>query len=84
MAARRCKALLASPPTLYFSSGAYAKVTQLIQPAGLCWSNITLSTTNRQAWFDGANLLRPKLRLKTPDDVRDFRRDVKAAEQRAG
>lgn len=72
--------VVGGPPALYYSSGAYAKVTQLIQPAGALLVEYHFIYDEPEAWFNGANLLRPKLRLKTPDDVREFRRDVKAAE----
>jgi hypothetical protein len=67
--------------TLYYSSGGYAKVTQLVQPAGALLFEYHFIYDEPQAWFNGSNLLRPKLRTTTDGDVRTFRRDVKYAEK---
>jgi hypothetical protein len=73
--------VVGGPPTLYYSSGAYAKVTQLVQPAGALLVEYHFVYDEPQPWFNGANLLRSKLPQSAPDDVRTFRRDVKTAEQ---
>jgi hypothetical protein len=73
--------VVGGPPTLYYSSGAYAKVTQLIQPAGALLVEYHFVYDEPNGWFNGVNLLRPKLRgTKTDGDVRKFRRDLQAAE----
>lgn len=66
--------VVGGPPTLYFSSGAYAKVTKLVNPAGALLVEYHFVYDEPEAWFGGANLLRSKLPQKTRDDVKDFRR----------
>jgi hypothetical protein len=73
--------VVGGPPILYFSSGAYAKVTKLVQPAGALLVEYHFVYDEPDGWFNGVNLLRSKLPQSTPNDVRDFRRDVKTAEQ---
>ena len=66
--------VVGGPPTLYFSSGAYAKVTKLVNPAGALLVEYHFIYDEPEAWFGGANLLRSKLPQKTREDVKDFRR----------
>lgn len=73
--------VVGGPAVLYYSTGGYAKVTQLVEPAGALLVEYHLIYDEPQGWFGGANLLRSKFPQSTPDDVRSFRRDVKAAEQ---
>ncbi|HEX4000332.1 MAG TPA: hypothetical protein VHX65_17405 [Pirellulales bacterium] len=68
-------------PTPYDSFGGYAKVTRLVEPAGALFVEYHLVYDEPQGWFNGANLLRAKLPQATPGDVREFRRDVRTAEQ---
>jgi hypothetical protein len=69
--------VVGDPPTLYYYSGAYAKVTQLIEPAGALLVEYHFVYEEPQGWFNGANLLRSKLPAKTEGDVHDFRRELR-------
>jgi hypothetical protein len=70
-------------PTPYVSAGGYVKITKLLQPAGALLVEYHMVYDEPNGWFDGKNLLRPKLNTKTEDDVRNFRRKVKNAAQAA-
>jgi len=72
--------VVSGTPILYFSHGSYAKVTKLIAPAGALLVDYHFVYDEPEGWFNGANLLRSKLRAKTEGDVRTFRRQVKVAE----
>ena len=68
-------------PVLYFSSGAYSKVTKLAKPAGALLVEYHFVYDEPEGWFGGANLLRTKLLQLADQNVKDFRLDVKTAEQ---
>ena len=67
------------PPVTYDSAGGYMKVTKLVQPAGALFVEYHLVYDEPQGWFNGRDLLRAKLRLKTEGDVRSFRHQVMQA-----
>ena len=69
------------PPTPYDSAGGYIKVTKLVQPAGALFVEYHLVYDEPQGWFNGRDLLRAKLRIKTEGDVRSFRKQVLEANQ---
>jgi hypothetical protein len=73
--------MLLGQPSLYISAGGYLKTTRLVQPAGALLVEYHLVYDEPFGWFDGKNLLRPKLNTKAEDDVRTFRRKVKAASE---
>jgi hypothetical protein len=64
------------PPVPYDSAGGFIKVTKLVQPAGALFVEYHLVYEEPKGWFNGRDLLRAKLRLKTEEDVRSFRRQV--------
>lgn len=66
-------------PELYYSTGAYTRISELVEPAGAQLVEYHLVYDEPQAWFDGANLLRSKLPAQAKDDVRSFRRKLKMA-----
>jgi hypothetical protein len=68
-------------PSPYVSAGGYLKATKLIQPAGALLVEYHLVYEEPFGWFGGKNLLRTKLNAKAEDDVRTFRRKVKAASE---
>jgi hypothetical protein len=63
-------------PTVYHSSGGYTKISELVDVAGSLLVEYHFVFDEPEAWFNGNDLLRPKLQLQTPDDVRMFRRKV--------
>jgi hypothetical protein len=69
-------------PSLYYSFGGYAKVTKLVEPAGALFVEYHLTYDEPTAWFGGHQLLQSKFPMMAPDDVRNFRRDVRDAEGR--
>ena len=69
------------PPVPYDSAGGYMKVTKLVQPAGALFVEYHLVYDEPQGWFNGRDLLRAKLRLKTEGDVRSFRKQVMQANE---
>lgn len=75
------RGVIGEPATLYVSSGAYSKVTKLIQPAGALLVEYHFVYDEPEAWFDGNNLLRSKLPQMANGNVPDFRAAVRAAEQ---
>jgi len=73
--------VVGGPPVLYFSSGAYSRVTKLVKPAGALLVEYHFVYDEPVGWFGGANLLRSKLPQQADQNVKDFRLDVKTAEQ---
>jgi len=63
-------------PVPYTSAGGYAKITELSGVGGALLLEYHLVYDEPNGWFNGANLLRPKLQQKAEDDVRTFRRKV--------
>jgi hypothetical protein len=63
-------------PTIYHASGGYTKITELVDPSGVLLVEYHFVYDEPQGWFNGNDLLRPKLLAETPDDVRLFRRKV--------
>jgi hypothetical protein len=72
---------LLGSPTTYVSAGGYLKATKLAQPNGALLVEYHLVYDEPAGWFDGKNLLRPKLNTKAEDDVRLFRRKVRDASE---
>ncbi len=70
-------------PALYYSTGAYTRITELVDPPGSQLVEYHLVYDEPQAWFDGSNLLRSKLPVQAKDDVRSFRRKLKMAKAEA-
>ena len=72
---------LLGPAAPYISAGGYLKVTKLIQPAGALFVEYHLIYDEPKGWFNGKDLLRTKLPIKTEGDVRDFRHQVTEANE---
>jgi hypothetical protein len=67
-------------PELYDSAGGYTRISELADPPGAQLVEYHLLYDEPQGWFNGANLLRPKLVVQVQDDVRSFRRKLKLAQ----
>ena len=63
--------------TIYHSAGGYTKITELVEPAGALLVEYHFVYEEPTGWFNGNDLLRPKLVGETPDDVRQFRNKVR-------
>lgn len=64
------------PPHSYNCTAMYTKITRLIEPKGALFVEIHRISTEPKKWFDGANLLRPKLPMLIQAEVRSFRREA--------
>jgi len=75
------RGVVGEPASLYVSSGAYSKVTKLVQPAGALLVEYHFVYEEPESWFNGHDLLRTKFPQIAPGNVQDFRIAVKAAER---
>ena len=57
------------------------KVTKLIKPAGALFVEYHLIYDEPKGWFNGKDLLKTKLPIKTEGDVRGFRHQVTEANE---
>lgn len=63
------------PATPWGGAGFYVKITRLAEPAGALFVEQHVVFAEPAGWFDGANLLRPKLPLVIQSKVRAVRRE---------
>ncbi len=75
------------PARPYCAFGAYAKATELVDasgdPTGAIFVECHVVFGEPEGWFDGRNLLAPKLPLVVQEEVRRFRRKLDQFEQRS-
>ncbi len=64
-------------PNPWSGAAMYVKVTKLSEPAGALFVEQHVVFTEPTGWFDGANLLRSKLPIAIPQNVRGMRQEFK-------
>jgi hypothetical protein len=69
--------LVYGPVHPYAGSGSYIKITRLQEPAGALFVEFHQVYTEPKKWFGGNNVLRSKIRLTVPEEVRAFRQELK-------
>jgi len=63
------------PASPWGGAGVYVKITRLAEPAGALFVEQHVVFAEPAGWFDGANLLRPKLPMVIQNRVRAVRRE---------
>ncbi|MFN4258621.1 MAG: hypothetical protein ACK4RK_04940 [Gemmataceae bacterium] len=63
-------------PQPYLGSGSYIKITRLAEPKGALLIESHSVYVEPKEWFDGKNLLRPKIASAIQNEVRDIRRTL--------
>jgi len=71
-------------PQPYDGVGGYAKATQFLALPGMLFVEYHIIYNEPQEWFNGKGVLDSKLSTMIEEDVRRFRRDLKAAPAGAG
>ena len=66
-------------PRPYGGAASYLKITRLHEPEGALFVEFHQVATEPKDWFGGENVIRSKLPLVIPPEVRAFRRDLKKA-----